>query len=62
MKKHISNSNLLKYIKRPLGSKKDKDVEIHLAECDKCVSNLTKLDQFFILLKKETEKAKIKIA
>lgn len=56
MEDHISIKGLLRYIKRPLGSKEDEDDEIHLAQCDKCVNNLVRIDKFIILLGEEIKK------
>ncbi len=41
---HRTIEELLVYLENPLGSKEDGNIEEHLAECDKCVSDLSFLD------------------
>lgn len=41
---HRTIEELLVYLENPLGSKEDETIEEHLAECDKCVSDLEFLD------------------
>ena len=42
--KHRTIEELLVYLENPIGSKEDGTVEEHLAECDKCISDLSFLD------------------
>ena len=41
---HRTIEELLVYLENPIGSKEDGTVEEHLAECDKCISDLSFLD------------------
>ncbi|ODS34081.1 MAG: hypothetical protein SCARUB_00754 [Candidatus Scalindua rubra] len=41
---HRTIEELLVYLENPIGSKEDETIEEHLAECDKCVSDLSFLD------------------
>lgn len=41
---HRTIEELLVYLEKPVGVKKDEAIEDHLAECDKCVSDLSFLD------------------
>lgn len=49
---HKSTEELIDYLDNPLGTDKDKSVEEHLAECDKCVSELSIIEGFRSGLKK----------
>ncbi len=41
---HRTIEELLVYLENPIGSKEDETIEEHLAECDKCISDLSFLD------------------
>jgi len=49
---HRTIEELLVYLENPIGSKGDETIEDHLAECDKCVSDLSFLGTLRIGLKK----------
>ncbi len=48
---HRTIEELLEYLENPIGSEKDETIEEHLAECDKCVSDLSFLDTLGVGLK-----------
>ena len=41
---HRTIEELLVYLENPIGAKEDETIEEHLAECDKCISDLSFLD------------------
>jgi len=52
MRECLSQEQIMTYLENPLGCDEDARIEEHLAECDKCVSNLGFFDSLMIGLKK----------
>ncbi|MCP4265627.1 MAG: hypothetical protein GY777_08645 [Candidatus Brocadiaceae bacterium] len=55
MRECLSHEKIMTYLENPLGCDGDSQIEEHLAECDKCVSDLGFFDSLRIGLKKFEE-------